>query len=116
MRIEPNRERLLAYGLTPGALNDELASLIGGEIVTEVFDGQRSYDLVLRLPEEWRENPEKLGRLYLDTQSGMQVPLEDLASIRQASGPNIIDRENTQRRFVVAINPTTPGVSARKRD
>jgi len=107
LRIEPDRERLMAYGLTPGELNDELASLIGGEVVTEVFDGQRSYDLVLRLPKEWREDPKKLGGLYLDTQSGIQVPLEDIAHIRQASGPNIIDRENSQRRFVVAINPTS---------
>ena len=107
LRIEPNRERLLAYGLTPGKLNDELASLIGGEIVTEVFDGQRSYDLVLRLPEEWRGSERKMGGLYLDTQSGIQVPLRDLASIRQASGPNNILRENTQRRFVVSINPTS---------
>ncbi|YCM45768.1 efflux RND transporter permease subunit [Verrucomicrobiaceae bacterium 227] len=107
LRIEPDRERLLAYGLTPGELNDELAGLIGGEMVAEVFDGQRSYDLVLRLPKEWRANPARLGGLYLDTRSGIQVPLEDIAHIRQASGPNMIDRENTQRRFVVAINPTS---------
>ncbi len=107
LRIEPDPTRLPVYGLTPGKLNDELASLIGGEIMTEVFDGQRTYDLVLRLPEEWRSSPERLGDLYLDTQSGIQVPLRDLAHIRQASGPNNIMRENTQRRFVVSINPTS---------
>ncbi|MGJ8697316.1 MAG: efflux RND transporter permease subunit [Verrucomicrobiaceae bacterium] len=107
LRIEPNHDRLLAYGLTPGKLNDELASLIGGQVMTQVYDGQRTYDLVVRLPEEWRESPKKLGDLYLDTQSGIQAPLRDLANIRQASGPNNIMRENTQRRFVVSINPTS---------
>ncbi|MDB4500689.1 efflux RND transporter permease subunit [Akkermansiaceae bacterium] len=107
LRIEPNPERLLAYGLTPGKLNDQLASLIGGEILTQVYDDQRTYDLVLRLPEEWRESPTKLGSVYLDTQSGIQAPLRDLANIRLASGPNNIQRENTQRRFVVSINPTS---------
>ncbi|MGC6456732.1 MAG: efflux RND transporter permease subunit [Akkermansiaceae bacterium] len=107
LRIEPDRDRLLAYGLTPGELNDQLAGLLGGENVAEVYQGQRKYDLVLRLPEEWRGNPRKLGGLYLDTQSGIRVPLEDVARIRQASGPNMIQRENTQRRFVVSINPTS---------
>lgn len=107
LRIEPDRLRLPVYGVTPGKLNEELASLIGGEILTEVFDGQRQYDLVLRLPEEWRSSPKKLGDLYLDTQSGIQVPLRDIANIRQASGPNNIMREKAQRRFVVSINPTS---------
>ncbi|MFT6179444.1 MAG: CzcA family heavy metal efflux pump [Paracoccaceae bacterium] len=107
LRIEPDPARLPVYGVTPGKLNDELASLIGGEVLTEVYDGQRTYDLVLRLPEEWRANPSRLGDLYFDTQSGIQVPLRDIANIRQASGPNNIMRENTQRRFVVSINPTS---------
>ena len=107
LRIEPDHERLLAYGMTPGKLNDQLASLIGGEILTQVYDNERTYDLVLRLPEEWRKNPRKLGDIYLDTQSGIQAPLRDLANIRPASGPNNILRENTQRRFVVSINPSS---------
>jgi len=107
LRIERSPERLLAYGVTSGALNDELASLVGGEAVAEVYDGERTYDLVMRLPAEWRENPDRLGDLYIDTQSGVQVPLKNLATIRYSSGPNNIMRENTQRRFVVSINPTS---------
>ncbi len=110
LRIEPDPSRLPVYGTTPGKVNDELASLIGGEILTEVYDGERTYDLVLRLPEEWRSSPKKLGDLYLDTQSGIQVPLRDIANIRQANGPNNIMRENTLRRFVVSINPTSPNL------
>ena len=106
LRIEVDRKRALAYGVRPGELNDELASLMGGEAVAEVYENQRTYDLVLRLPPEWRESPERLNQLYIDTVSGQMIPVSYVADIRQASGPNTILRENTQRRFVVSINPT----------
>lgn len=106
VRIEIDRERALAYGVRPGELNDELSSLIGGEPVAEIYENQRIYDLVIRLPEELRLTPENLGDLYIDTIDGNQIPLNYVASLRQASGPNTILRENTRRRFVVAINPT----------
>jgi CzcA family heavy metal efflux pump len=112
LRIEVDRKRALAYGVTPGDLNDELASLMGGEAVAEVYEGQRVYDLVVRLPAEWRENPDKLQNLYIDTASGQRIPLSYVADIRQASGPNTILRENTLRRFVVSINPTTSDLNA----
>ncbi|MDF1825834.1 MAG: efflux RND transporter permease subunit [Verrucomicrobiales bacterium] len=106
LRIEVDRKRALAYGVRPGELNEELASLMGGEVVAEVYENQRTYDLVVRLPAEWRESPERLNQLYIDTISGQMIPLSYVADIRQASGPNTILRENTQRRFVVSINPT----------
>ncbi|MDF1659558.1 MAG: efflux RND transporter permease subunit, partial [Verrucomicrobiales bacterium] len=100
LRIEVDRKRALAYGVRPGELNDELAGLMGGEPVAEVYENQRTYDLVLRLPPEWRESPDRLNHLYIDTVSGQRIPLSYVADIRQASGPNTILRENTQRRFV----------------
>lgn len=112
LRIEVDRKRALAYGVTPGELNDDLAALMGGEAVAEVYEGQRVYDLVVRLPLEWRENPERLENLYIDTASGKRIPLSYVAEIRQASGPNTILRENTLRRFVVSINPTTSDLNA----
>ncbi|MDE0839430.1 MAG: efflux RND transporter permease subunit, partial [Kiritimatiellae bacterium] len=112
LRIEVDRKRALAYGVTPGELNEQLASLIGGETVAEIYEGVRTYDLVVRLPVEWRENPERLKNLYIDTYTGGSIPLSYVADIRQASGPNTIMRENTQRRFVVSINPTTSDLNA----
>jgi len=106
LRIEVDRDRALAYGVTPGKLNTQLAALMGGEAVAEIYEGQRVYDLVVRLPAPWRESPERLANLYIDTQSGQRVPLSSVADIRQAKGPNTILRENTLRRFVVSINPT----------
>jgi CzcA family heavy metal efflux pump len=107
LRIEVDRKRALAYGITPGALNEQLSALMGGESVAEIYEGQRVYDLVVRLPKEWRESQQKLANLYIDTQSGQRIPLSYVADIRQGTGPNTILRENTVRRFVVSINPTT---------
>lgn len=112
LRIEVDRERALAYGITPGQLNQQLASLMGGETVAEIYQGQRVYDLVVRLPLEWRQSPDRLSNLYVDTLSGQRVPLSYVAEIHQATGPNTILRENTLRRFVVSINPTTDNLNA----
>jgi len=106
LRIEIDRQRALAYGVTPGAINAQLATLMGGERVGELYEDQRAIDLVVRLPEDWRESPQRLEQLYIDTTSGKSIPLAFVANIREAKGPNVIQRENTLRRFVVSINPT----------
>lgn len=107
LRIEMDPHRALAYGVTAGDLNSELATLLGGEAVSEVYEGQKIFDFVVRLPEEWRESPERLANLYVDTKSGQRIPLKFIANLRHSTGPNNILRENTQRRFVVSIKPTT---------
>jgi Cu/Ag efflux pump CusA len=112
LRIEVDRKRATAYGVTPGELNTELSALMRGEAVAEIYEGQRVYDLVLRLPLQWRESPQKLSQLYIDTQSGQRIPLSYVADIRHATGPNNILRENTVRRFVVSINPTVDDLNA----
>ena len=112
LRIEIDRERARAYGVTPKSFNEQLESLIGGEGVLELYEGQRVIDLVVRLPREWRESREKILNLYVDTKEGGRVPVRVLADVREAKGPNVIQRENKQRRFVVSINPTTPDLVA----
>ena len=106
LRIELDRTRALAYGVTAGDLNAELAALLGGEAVSEVYEGQQIFEFVVRLPEHWRESPERLANMYIDTKSGQRIPLKFVADLRHSTGPNNILRENTQRRFVVSINPT----------
>lgn len=112
LRIEVDRKRATAYGITPGELNAELASLMGGETVAEAYEGQRTFDIVVRLPRQWRENPDRLENLYIDTQNGQRIPLSYVAEVRQATGPNTILRENGVRRFVVSINPSIPDLNA----
>ena len=108
LRIEPDRKRAAAYAVTPGSLNEEMSGLMGGEYVAEIYEGVKVFDLVVRLPPEWRENPERLKSLYIDTKNDQLVPLGSVADIRNATGPNNILRENSRRRFVVSINPTVP--------
>jgi CzcA family heavy metal efflux pump len=107
LRIEVDRKRAAAYGVTPGHLNEQLSTLLDGKNLAEVYQGERIFDLIIRLPPEWRESPDRLKDLYIDTLDGGQVPLDYVADIRQARGPNTILRENIQRRFVVSIQPTT---------
>ncbi len=113
LRIEADRERASAYGVTPGALNEQAATLIGGREIAELREGQRAIDLVVRLPEAWRDSPERIARLPIETGDGRRVPLSLVADVREARGPNVIFRENSSRRFTVAIRPTVRDVGAR---
>lgn len=104
LRIEIDRERAQAYGLQPGGVNEQLALLIGGSVLAELREGQRTVDLLLRLPPEWRDSPERLQELQIETPEGPRVPLGRIARIVESKGPNVINRENTQRRIVVSAN------------
>jgi CzcA family heavy metal efflux pump len=110
LRIEADRERATAYGITPGSLNEQAGTLIGGKQVAELRAGQRSVNLVMRLPVDWRDTPEKIALLPVETESGRRIPLGLVADVREAKGPNVIFRENSQRRFTIAIKPTTRDV------
>ncbi len=112
LRIEPKRKRAAAYAVTPGAIMEEMAALMGGDYVAEIYEGVRVFDLVVRLPGDWRENPERLEQLYIETKSGQLIPLGFVTDFRLASGPNTILRENTRRRFVVSVNPTVADLVA----
>jgi CzcA family heavy metal efflux pump len=111
LRIEADRDRAQAYGIAPGHLNDQLSALIGGKDVAELREGQRAINLVTRLPLEWRDSPEKISQLPIELDNGQRVPLSLVADVREAKGPNVIFRENSQRRFALAIKPTVRDVS-----
>jgi CzcA family heavy metal efflux pump len=113
LRIEADRERAAAYAITPGAINDQVAMLVGGKEVAELRDGPRVIDLVIRLPEDRRVTPERIAGIRLETGDGRRVPLELVAAVRESRGPNVIFRENNARRFTVAIRPTGGDVGAR---
>ncbi len=106
IRIEVDRERARAYGIQPGALNEQLAMLVGGRELAELREGQRTVPLVLRLAPEWRETPGRLMDLPIQTDTGRRIPLHLVAHIREGRGPNAILRENGVRRTVVSANTT----------
>jgi CzcA family heavy metal efflux pump len=112
LRIEANRDRAAAYGITPGELNERLSTLVGGKQVAELRDGPRSINLVLRLPLSWRDSPERLAQLPVHIDDDQYIPLFALADVREAKGPNVIFRENGQRRFTISIKPDVRNVGA----
>ncbi len=75
-----------------------------GEVVSQVLDGQRTFDLLVRLDEPYREDLEALKRLLIELPDGGAVKLEDVAQIYKAGGPNTINREQVRRRIVVQCN------------
>jgi len=111
LRIEADRDRARAYGIAPGHLNEQLSALIGGKEIAELRDGQRTVNLVTRLPLEWRDSPEKISQIPVETGNGKHVPLSVVADVREAKGPNVIFREDSQRRFALAIKPPVRDVS-----
>lgn len=111
LRIEPDRDRARAYGIAPGHLNEQLSTLIGGKEISVLRDGQRTVNLVTRLPLEWRNSPEKISQIPIEMGNGQRVPLSLVADVREAKGPNVIFREDSQRRYAVAIKPTVRDVS-----
>lgn len=116
LRIEADRDRATAYGVSPGQINETVSSLVGGRTVAELRDGQRRVDLVVRLPDAWRDSAERIAGLPIEVRTGDSVihrlPLSRVAHVREARGPNVIFRENNQRRFVLAIKPAVRDVSS----
>jgi Cu/Ag efflux pump CusA len=112
LRIEPDRERCAGYGIAPGDLNTRLSTLIGGKEIAELREDQRAINLVLRLPLAWRDSPERIAQLPIQADSDRYFPLSAVADVREAKGPNVIFRENGQRRFTIAIKPSVRDVGA----
>lgn len=100
--------RAASYGVTPAAIASALETLSGGETVSQIVDGLKRYDVVLRLPEEGRTTAGLTG-LLIGTPRG-PVPLANMAEIRETQGPNQILREDGKRRIVVSAN-AAPGAN-----
>jgi cobalt-zinc-cadmium resistance protein CzcA len=121
LTIIPDREALVRYGLNPGDVQGTVATAIGGEVAGQLFEGDRRFDLVVRLPEHLRADPAALADLPIPLRGEDQadessrdasgrlgaprtVPLREVAQIRVQLGPNQINRENGKRRVVVTAN------------
>lgn len=104
IQIRPNRDMLARYAITMEEFNHYVELAFSGEKLAEVFEGQRSFDLVLRLDESYVNSIDKLKSALISTGTGAMVPLEDVADIVSVGGPNSISRENVQRKIVVSAN------------
>jgi CzcA family heavy metal efflux pump len=99
-----DRTAIARFGLRAGRLAEIIETAFAGEKVTRVLEGQRTYDLVVRYRDDQRADAEAIRNTVVDTPSGARVPLKMLAAIRDDVGPNVIMRENVQRRIVVSAN------------
>ncbi len=104
VKILVNREKASAYGLQPGVLNEQLETALNGRAVSQILEGQRTYDLVVRFPESERNAAASIRDILIDTPVGGKVPLYLVADVRESKGPNAINREDVQRRIVVSAN------------
>ena len=101
-QVRLDYSRAAAYGVTPGAVLDALQTLIRGEEISQIIDGNRRFDVVLRVPEHDRSQ-HGLSSLLIETPGG-RVPVSHIASIEDAVGPNQISRDNGRRRIVLLAN------------
>jgi CzcA family heavy metal efflux pump len=104
LQIQLKREKLAQYGLSSQYVNELIETAMNGRVVSEVLQGQRTLDLLVRLDDVYREDLQKLRRLSINLPAGGQVPLESAADIQMGSGPNTINRDNVRRRIVVQCN------------
>ncbi len=104
LQVRVDRQKAALYGIQPGQLNEWLETALAGRVVGQILQGQFGYDLVVRLPESLRGQPETIRTLLVDTPSGMKVPLEALADVQETWGPNQVLHEDGQRRIVVSAN------------
>jgi cobalt-zinc-cadmium resistance protein CzcA len=101
LRITINRAAVARVGLTPGDVIDAIRVGLAGEEISEVWIGQRRFDLVLRLQDESRNDPNAIGRLLIDGHDGTRIPLSQLAEIEETFGPGAIRREAGTRRIAL---------------
>lgn len=106
LRVELDRDKLLFYGLSAAYVNEFIETAMQGKVVSTVLDGQRTFDLLVRLDEPYRTDMANLHRLSLDLPQGGRIPLNAVARVYEGGGPNTINRENVRRRITIRANTT----------
>jgi len=106
LNITPKREMLARYGITLPEFAEVVRVMMEGEVVSTVYEGNRSFDLTLKVNDDARSSIERISDLTIDTGDGKKVPISYVADIKSAAGPNTINRENVSRKLVVSCNAT----------
>lgn len=102
--IEYNRSAISQYGLTVNAINNAVNASFSGQSTGLVYEGEKRFDLVVRMEKDGRKDLEDVQNLLIATPKGTQIPLNALATVKIIEGPNQIQRENTKRRIVIGFN------------
>jgi cobalt-zinc-cadmium resistance protein CzcA len=97
LSIAIKRERIARYGLNVDDVNKLIEAAVGGDVATQVVQQEKQFDLVVRLEQQYRDNPEEIGNIPVTTAAGQQIPLKELADIRVTNGASFVYRENNSR-------------------
>lgn len=95
--IEIDRQACARYGLKVGDVNDVVQAAIGGQAITQVYEGEKWFDLVVRFKQEYRRDADAIGNIQVSTPEGARIPLKQLAAITEQTGAFIVYRENNER-------------------
>ncbi len=104
MQVQYNRDKIAQYGLNIEDLNTLVRTAFAGEVAGVVFEGEKRFDLVVRLEKAYRQDIQNLRELYLTLPNGNSVPLNEIASIEYQNAPMQISRDDTKRRIVLGVN------------
>jgi CzcA family heavy metal efflux pump len=103
LKIIPRRDLLVRYGIPLSEFREYVEVLLGGEVISQVYEGDKTFDLTIKVRDESRDGIEKIRNILIDTNEG-KIPLGYVADVVSASGPNLINRENVSRKVVVSAN------------
>ncbi|PMB48625.1 CusA/CzcA family heavy metal efflux RND transporter [Fischerella thermalis CCMEE 5205] len=104
IQIKFNRPAASRYGLTVGKLSEIIETALNGRVVSQVLEKQQTFDLLVWLKSDARQNLDTIRNLLVDTPDGQKIPLAQVATIENGTGPNTINRENVSRLIVVSAN------------
>ncbi len=102
--IRPKDDALRAYGMGRGEVVRDLETLFQGAVVSQMLDGQKRFDLVVKLPESQRNDPAAISQTRIETPTGALIPISQVADVIYEPGPNTVNHENTQRRITISLN------------
>ena len=103
LKIEPKRELLAKYGISLPEFAEIINVMLAGEVVSQVYEGNKAFDLTLKVNEDSRATADRIKNLIVDA-NGRKIPLGNIAEISSSTGPNTINRENVVRKIVISAN------------
>ncbi len=104
LQITIHREQIARYGLNVADVRELIETAVGGKVATTLIDGQKRFDVLVRFPENLRNDPDRIADLPLTAPAGERLRLADIASVELIRAPDLINRENNQRRIVIQSN------------
>jgi len=104
LQIKADRDKIAMYGLNVSDVSELIEVAIGGKSISQVFIGNKVYDVICRYNKEYRDTPEKIGSLLLTSETGSKIPLSQIAEITTTTGAGIITREENKRFITVRVN------------